>query len=49
MLLRNYVSWDLRLPVSSFELSSVAIVLAREEVLEELHNAAPPLRRDGYQ
>jgi hypothetical protein len=47
MFLRNYVSWDLRLPVSSFELSSVAI-LAREEALEGLHNAAGPRRNDEY-
>jgi hypothetical protein len=48
MLPRNYASWDLRLPVSSFELSVVAI-LAQEEALEELHNAAPLRCRDEYQ
>jgi hypothetical protein len=49
MFLPTYVSWDLRLPVSSFELSSVAI-LAQEEALEGLRNAvAGPRRNDEYQ
>jgi hypothetical protein len=48
MFLPTYVSWDLRLPVSSFELSSVAI-LAQEEALEGLRNAvAGPRRNDEY-